>query len=74
MTFERCRPMFSDSPNWAVMEEPALRVEAAALDRIRDLLPGDGIARAWAMHAVIDGSGRREEINVLPSTPSGWAR
>ena len=73
MTFERCRPMFSDSPDWAVMGDPALRVEAAALDRVRDLLPGDGITQAWAKLAVIDGAGCREEINVLPCTPSGWA-
>ena len=38
----------ADSPLWRVMGDPAQAQEAEALAKVRELLPDDGIARAWA--------------------------
>lgn len=63
--------MFHDSPNWAVMGEPALKAEAAVLDRFRDPLPEDRSTRVRANLTFIDEGGRIGEIDVLPFTRQG---
>lgn len=57
--------MRTDSPLWRVMGDPAQAQEAEALDKVRELLPNDGIARAWANVTFTDDSGRLNEVDIL---------
>lgn len=63
--------MRSDSPLWRVMGDAAQAQEAEALDKVRQLLPDDGIARAWANVTFTDSAGRLNEIDVLMLTRAG---
>ncbi len=63
--------MKADSPLWRVMGEPAQAHEAAALEKLRSLLPDDGVARAWANVTFTDQDGRLNEIDALVVTRSG---
>ncbi|MGH1549194.1 nuclease-related domain-containing protein [Leifsonia poae] len=63
--------MRADSPLWRVMGDPAQAQEAEALDRVRELLPDDGIARAWANVTFTDNDGRLNEVDVLALTRAG---
>jgi serine/threonine protein kinase len=63
--------MRADSPLWRVLGEPAQANEAEALDKLRDLLPDDGIARAWANVTFTDSDGRLNEVDALVLTKSG---
>lgn len=60
-----------DSPLWRVMGDAAQAQEAEALEKVRDLLPDDGIARAWANVTFTDSSGRLNEVDVLLLTRAG---
>ncbi|GAA2535813.1 hypothetical protein GCM10009860_15320 [Microbacterium mitrae] len=53
------------------MGDAAQAQEAAALDRVCELLPEDGIARAWANVTFTDASGRLNEVDVLLITSGG---
>jgi len=57
--------MRADSPLWRVMGDPAQAQEAEALAAVRNLLPDDGIARAWANVTFTDSDGRLNEVDVL---------
>jgi len=63
--------MRSDSPLWRVMGEPAQAQEAEALERVRELLPEDGIARGWANITFTDANGRLNEVDALLLTKAG---
>lgn len=65
--------MRSDSPLWRVMGDAAQAQaqEAEALAKVRDPIPDDGIARAWANVTLTDGSGRLGEVDVLLLTRAG---
>lgn len=63
--------MRTDSPLWRVMGDPAQAQEAEALAKVRDLLPDDGIARAWANVTFTDNDGRLNEVDVLILTRAG---
>ncbi len=63
--------MQADSPLWRVMGDPAQAQEAEALAAVRDLLPDDGIARAWANVAFTDNNGRLNEVDALILTKTG---
>ncbi|PPH05307.1 hypothetical protein C5C44_04255 [Rathayibacter sp. AY1F6] len=63
--------MRADSPLWRVMGDPAQAVEAAALARVCQLLPDDGIARAWANVSFTDSDGKLNEVDVLILTRAG---
>lgn len=63
--------MRADSPLWRVMGEPAQPSEAAALEKIRQLLPDDGVARAWANVTFTDEQGRLNEVDALVLTTTG---
>lgn len=63
--------MRTDSPLWRVMGDPAQAQEAEALAKVRELLPDDGIARAWANVTFTDNNGRLNEIDVLLLTRAG---
>lgn len=63
--------MRTDSPLWRVMGDAAQAQEAEALAKVRDLLPDDGIARAWANVTFTDNDGRLNEVDVLVLTRSG---
>lgn len=68
---EGAAEMRTDSPLWRVMGDAAQAQEAEALDKIRQLLPDDGIARAWANVTFTDNQGRLNEVDVLLLTRSG---
>ncbi|WP_375163764.1 NERD domain-containing protein [Microbacterium sp.] len=53
------------------MGDPAQAQEAEALDKIRQLLPDDGIARAWANVTFTDNQGRLNEVDLLLLTRTG---
>ena len=65
--------MRANSPLWRVMGDPAQAQEAEALAALRDLLPDDGIARAWANVRVstYNNDGRLNEVDVLILTRAG---
>lgn len=63
--------MKRSSPLWRVMGDPAQAQEAAALERVCDLLPEDGVARAWVNVTFTDTSGRLNEVDVLLITSGG---
>jgi serine/threonine protein kinase len=63
--------MRGDSPLWRVMGDPAQAQEAEALAKVRELLPDDGIARAWANVTFTDNDGRLNEVDVLVLTRTG---
>ncbi|MDT0208995.1 protein kinase domain-containing protein [Curtobacterium sp. BRD11] len=63
--------MREDSRLWRVMGDPAHAQEAAALARVRALLPDDGIARAWVNVTFTDADGRLNEVDALVVTRSG---
>lgn len=63
--------MKSDSKSWVVLGEPATPAEAEALDRLRELLPDDGITTAWVNLTSINHNGRTDEIDVLLLTRTG---
>lgn len=63
--------MRADSPLWRVMGDPAQAQEAEALEKVRELLPDDGISRAWANVTFTDNDGRLNEIDVLALTRAG---
>ncbi|MET4639580.1 BREX system serine/threonine kinase PglW [Mycetocola sp. 2940] len=63
--------MKSDSPLWHVLGEPAQSHEAVALERLRDLLPDDGITTAWVNTTVVSPGGRADEIDALLLTRAG---
>lgn len=63
--------MKRSSPLWRGMGDPAQAQEAAALERVCDELPEDGIARAWANVTFTDTSGRLNEVDVLLITRGG---
>ncbi|QPE03361.1 NERD domain-containing protein [Microbacterium schleiferi] len=63
--------MRADSPLWRVMGDPAQAQEAEALAAVRNLLPDDGIARAWANVTFTDNDGRLNEVDVLILTRGG---
>lgn len=65
-------PMQPDSPNWVVLGDPASPAEQRALTAFRDLLPEDGITKAWVNLTFIDGNGRTGEIDVLLLSPVGF--
>lgn len=53
------------------MGDPAQAQEAEALAKVRELLPDDGIARAWANITFTDNDGRLHEVDVLMLTRAG---
>jgi serine/threonine protein kinase len=53
------------------MGAPAQAQEAEALEKFRDLVPDDGIARAWANVTFTDLDGRLNEVDVLLLTKGG---
>lgn len=53
------------------MGDAAQAQEAEALAKVRELLPDDGIARAWANVTFTDNNGRLNEVDVLLLTSSG---
>lgn len=53
------------------MGDPAQSQEAEALAKVRNLLPDDGIARAWANVTFTDNDGRLNEVDVLILTRGG---
>jgi serine/threonine protein kinase len=53
------------------MGDPAQAQEAEALTKVRELLPDDGIARAWANISFTDNGGRLNEVDVLALTRAG---
>lgn len=53
------------------MGDAAQADEAEALEKIRQLLPDDGIARAWANVTFTDNHGRLNEVDVLLLTRTG---
>lgn len=63
--------MKHDSPLWRVLGAAAQEHEQAALDRIRDLLPDDGIARAWANVTFTDLKGGLNEVDLLLVAKTG---
>src|SRR4051794_26822245 len=64
--------MKADSPNWVVLGEPASPAEAEALDAFRELLPEDGLTRAWVNITFIDRNGRLGEVDVVLLTRRGF--
>ncbi len=54
------------------MGEPASPAEQAALDTFRDLLPEDGLTRAWVNLTFLDLDGRAAEVDVLLLTRRGF--
>jgi hypothetical protein len=60
-----------DSPLWRVMGDPAQAQEAEALAKVRELLPDDGVVRAWANVTFTDNDGRLNEVDVLVLTRVG---
>ncbi|QCC77391.1 hypothetical protein E2C04_09740 [Nocardioides daphniae] len=64
--------MKPDSPNWILMGEPASPAEQAALDAFRELLPEDGLTRAWVNLTFLDLDGRAAEVDVLLLTKRGF--
>ena len=63
--------MREDSSLWRVMGDPAQPQKAAALAKVKELLPDDGIARAWVNVTFTDTAGRLNEVDVLMLTRSG---
>lgn len=63
--------MRTDSPLWRVMGDAAQAQEAEALDKIRQMLPDDGIARGWANITFTDNHGRLNEVDALFLTRNG---
>lgn len=63
--------MLPDS-RWIVMGEPATLAEDTALQKVREILPDDGVTTAWVNLTFIDGSGRSAEVDVLLLTPAGF--
>lgn len=53
------------------MGDPAQPQEAEALAKVRELLPDDGIARAWVNITFTDNNGVLSEVDVLMLTRSG---
>jgi len=53
------------------MGDPAQAQEAEALAKVRELLPDDGVARAWANISFTDNEGRLNEVDVLALTKAG---
>ncbi|WP_344714535.1 protein kinase domain-containing protein [Microbacterium terregens] len=53
------------------MGDAAQAQEAEALAKVRELLPDDGIARAWANVTFTDHDGRLHEVDVLLLTRAG---
>lgn len=60
------------STRWETLGDSASPAEQAALDAFRELLPDDGITRAWANLTFIDQRGRTAEIDVLLLTKVGF--
>ncbi|MBE7325176.1 BREX system serine/threonine kinase PglW [Nocardioides sp. Y6] len=54
------------------MGEPATPAEQAALDTFRELLPEDGLTRAWVNLTFLDLDGRAGEVDVLLLTKRGF--
>jgi serine/threonine protein kinase len=54
------------------MGEPATPQEAEALAKFREILPDDGLTRAWANLTFIDNNGRAAEVDVLLLTKVGF--
>ena len=63
--------MLPDS-RWIVMGEPVTPAEDKALQKVREVLPDDGVTTAWANLTFIDGNGRSAEIDVLLLSPAGF--
>jgi serine/threonine protein kinase len=63
--------MKADSPLWRVMGPPAQADEARALDKVRDLIPDDGVARAWVNVTFTSSDGNLNEVDVLLLTKGG---
>lgn len=63
--------MKADSPLWRVLGDPAQANEAEALATVCQILPDDGISRAWANVTFTDSSGRLNEVDVLALTKKG---
>jgi serine/threonine protein kinase len=63
--------MLPDS-HWHELGEPATPAEAAALRKVREILPDDGITTAWANVTFIDHNGRTAEVDVLLLTKRGF--
>lgn len=53
------------------MGDAAQAQEAEALEKMRQMLPDDGIARAWANVTFTDNQGRLNEIDILLLTRTG---
>lgn len=64
--------MTLSSERWVSLGEPASAAEAAALQAFRNLLPDDGITRAWANLTFLDTNGRSAEVDVLLLSPVGF--
>lgn len=65
--------MKADSPLWKVLGEPANKAEKVAFEQIRDLLPDDGIASAWANVSFTTANGKHAEVDLLLLTRAGLA-
>lgn len=63
--------MKADSPNWIVMGPAASPAEQAALNKLRDLLPDDGVTTAWVNVTFVDNQGGFNEVDVLLLTKNG---
>lgn len=63
--------MKKDSPHWITLGPAATAAEQAALNKLRDLLPDDGITTAWANLTFTDSTGGFNEVDVLLLTKSG---
>lgn len=65
-------PPNPDPATWVVLGEPASPAEQQALTAFQNLLPSDGITRAWANLTFVDGKGRTGEVDVLLLSPVGF--
>lgn len=57
--------MQSTSDRWVSLGEPASAAEAEALNRVRELLPDDGVSHAWSNLTFVDTNGNTAEVDVL---------
>lgn len=64
--------MTSTSERWVSLGEPASAAESAALRAFQQLLPDDGVTRAWANLTFLDTNGRSAEVDVLLLSPVGF--
>lgn len=63
--------MRADSPLWRALGDPAHAQEAQALEKLRTLLPDDGVTRAWTNLTFTDSDGRLNEVDALILTKAG---